>query len=256
MSARPIDENDLHAYVDERLDAARRAEVEDFLKTRPETARRIAIYRAQSEDLRAALGPIADEQLPPELQLEWVARPRPAPSWRRLAAAVALLALGAGAGWLARGLGSTPGEGLPALAREAAANFAIVAVEAAGPIDLPADGRDALVRWTQHYFGRPAPIPDLAAAGYQLLGGRRIAVDHGAALLLIYQNDAGARLALLTRPMAVDANAPMAPGGGAGVNSFSWSDDGLGYSLVGPLDPAVLHPLADAARRQIRRNLS
>lgn len=42
MSAsRPISEDDLQAYVDQVLDAARHAEIRDYLRLHPDTARRI-----------------------------------------------------------------------------------------------------------------------------------------------------------------------------------------------------------------------
>jgi hypothetical protein len=34
------------------------------------------------------------------------------------------------------------------------------------------------------------------------------------------------------------------------VDGFTWADDGIGYSLVGPLPPATPHPLDDDVRRQ------
>src|SRR6478609_3203207 len=52
---RPISEDELHGYVDGRLEAARRQEVERYLDAQPELSRRVAAYRAQRHDLRAAL---------------------------------------------------------------------------------------------------------------------------------------------------------------------------------------------------------
>ncbi|MBN8889740.1 MAG: hypothetical protein J0H91_05545 [Rhodospirillales bacterium] len=35
------------------------------------------------------------------------------------------------------------------------------------------------------------------------------------------------------------------------IAGFAWARQGVGYSLVGPLPPATLHPIADTIRRQI-----
>jgi anti-sigma factor RsiW len=55
---------------------------------------------------------------------------------------------------------------------------------------------------------------------------------------------------MLARNMATDKNAPMRDQAGDGIGSVSWSRDGLGYSLVGPLAPGVLNPIARRAKLQ------
>ncbi len=67
----------------------------------------------------------------------------------------------------------------------------------------------------------------------------------------MFDNSQGLRLGLLMRNMAVDKNTPMAEQPKGSLGAVSWSRDGLGFSLVGPLAPATLHPIADQARRQI-----
>ncbi len=69
MSNRPITEDDLHALVDEALDAARQAEVEAYLARQPAVAARVEAYRRQRTALRDALAPVAAEPVPAELNL-------------------------------------------------------------------------------------------------------------------------------------------------------------------------------------------
>jgi anti-sigma factor RsiW len=64
MSAGPVTEADLQAYVDERLDAARRAEVEAWLAARPDEAERIADYRRLGAELRGLYEPVLLEPVP------------------------------------------------------------------------------------------------------------------------------------------------------------------------------------------------
>src|SRR5262245_66626198 len=69
MSPRPISEDDLHGYVDRVLEPERQAEVADYMREHPDVAKRVAALTGQRDLLRAALAPIAEEPLPPELNL-------------------------------------------------------------------------------------------------------------------------------------------------------------------------------------------
>jgi anti-sigma factor RsiW len=258
MTSRPITEEDLHGFVDRVLAPAREAEVAAYLAAHPDVATRINRYAQQRIDLRAALAPIVDEPLPPELDLaRMIARQRRPPrraTWGSFAAAaVVLLCLGGAGGWSLHGIGQ-PREGVVAVAREAAENFAVYAPDQSHPVELRATDRAELVSWTTARLGRPVAIPDLAASGYRFMGGRVVTTAHGPAAMYMYDDDRGTRLVMLARPMAAaDQNAPMTPHAQAGINGFAWADNGLGYGLVGPAGPDRLHPLADEVRRQVSR---
>jgi len=94
MSSHPITEDDLHGFVDHLLDSARRSEVQTYLDAHPEIAARIATFSRQREALRAAAAPIADEPIPPQLNVRHLMdgrRRSQAWSWRPMAASVLLL---------------------------------------------------------------------------------------------------------------------------------------------------------------------
>jgi anti-sigma factor RsiW len=252
-SGRPITEEDLHAYVDRRLDPARLAEVEQYLDLHPAEAARIAVFAGQRAALRAALAPIAEEPVPPQLNLASLIEARRAPrfpSWRVAAAAVLLLVLGGVGGWaLPRALDPTPG-GIAALTREAAESYAVYAPDHTRPVELRAADRGELVHWVSERLQRPVAVPDLAASGYRFMGGRLVPTSHGPAALFLYDDDRGTRLALLVRPMATEGNMPLAEHSEGPLSGFGWSDQGLGYSLVASAPASDLQPLADEARRQ------
>lgn len=258
MTPGPITEDDLNGYVDDALPPERRAEVVRHLEANPDAAARVAAFRADRDMLRAALAPIAVEPLPPELDLARIAAGRPRAAHRSrwpaaAAAAVLLIGCGFSGGWLMRGMGAAPGEGLSALGQEAVMSYAVYAPDRTRPVEIGADDRTALAAWASNRLGRPVAIPDLAAAGYRFMGGRIVATEHGPAALFMYDDDKGARLVVLARPMAMDGDTPMTTAkADNGVNGYIWSDDGLGYSLVGDAAPDALHPLANEARRQIR----
>ena len=60
---------------------------------------------------------------------------------------------------------------------------------------------------------------------------------------------------VLTRAMTVDQNMPIVPHTRGAVNGFAWADKGVGYSLVGPAAPDVLHSIADSVRDQVKRGI-
>lgn len=253
MTNRPITEDDLHGYVDRVLEPERQAEVASYLEAHPDVARRVAGFSSQRDLLRAALAPIADEPLPPELNLARIIESRQrrrTPAWWAIAAML-LVSVGGLGGWIVRGaMQGTPG-GLAALTQEAAYSYNVYAPDRVRPVEIRASDADQLVQWTSSRLHRPVKVPDLKASGYRLMGGRVVATAHGPAAMFMYDDDHGERLVVLTRPMAsADQNAPMTPGSQDGVGGLSWADAGVGYSLVGRGDPESLRPVANEVRRQ------
>ena len=261
---RPVTEDDLHAYVDAVLDEPRRGEVERYLETHPEVAARVQGYVAQRADLRAALAPVAEEPVPPELNLARMieARRRPATGpalgWWRAAAAALLLCLGGAGGWSLRGevgvgpaavVASAPG-GMTALAQEAADSYAVYAPDPMRPVEIRADNRRELVDWAAARLGQNVAVPDLSASGYRFMGGRVVPTAHGPAVLFMYDDDRGTRLVVLCRRMQDGQAAPMTAHARGDMAGFTWGERGLGYGLVGKLPPATLHPIANEVRRQ------
>jgi anti-sigma factor RsiW len=254
---RPVSEDDLHAYVDAVPDSARRTEIEEYLETHPEIAYRVQRYVRQRADLRAALRPIVEEPIPPELNLKRMidARHRATASWWRAAAAILLICIGAGGGWSLRGAVGVPPAAVPsgieALAQEAADSYAVYAPDRTRPVEIRAADRAELVDWAAERLHHPLAVPDLSASGYRFMGGRIVPTAHGPAVLFMYDNDHGTRLVMLSRRMEVDQQtAQMTPHAQGDVDGFTWADDGIGYSLVGPLPSPTLHPIADVIRRQ------
>ena len=254
-SSRPITEGDLHGFVDHQLDSARRSEVQSYLDNHPEIASRIATFGRQREALRAAAAPIADEPIPPQLNLRHLMEGRrqsQAWSWRSVAASVLLLVVGGAGGWSLRRTTVEPLEtsGITALAREAADTFDVYGVDRSHPVEFGATDKAQLVSWIASRIGRTVSVPDLTASGYAFMGGRLVATPHGAAGLLMYSNGHGQRLAMLVRPMAIDKDTRMSEHSYGDIRGFTWASKGTGFSLVGPASADLLHPIADEVRRQ------
>ncbi|VIO70149.1 anti-sigma factor family protein [Bradyrhizobium ivorense] len=250
MSTRPISEDDLHAYVDRALEPERQAEVAAYLESHPDVAKRVAAFADQRCWLRSALGPIAEEPLPPQLNLSRIieSRRRRPSSARWAIAAMLMLAIGGIGGWTIRGATQAPTSGLAALAQEASDSYQVYASDRTRPVEL----RDSteLVSWVSSRLRQPVKLPDLSKSGYRFMGGRVVPTAHGPAAMFMYDDDRGDRLVVLTRPMTTDQNAPMASHAGNNIAGFSWADGGMGYSLVGPGAAEQLRPLANEVRKQ------
>lgn len=252
MMQNPISEDDLQAHIDGRLEARRTAEVDAWLRDHPQQAQRVGALSRERDALRAALLPIAEEPIPPQLNVAHLVsgrRPVRKGLWQAAAAAVLVIASGAG-GWSLRGAADGPRTGISALAQEAAASYAVYAPDQGRPVEIDASDRGQLVAWGSRRLARPVRVPDLSAAGFRLLGGRVVVTPHGPAVLTMFEDNRGTRLVMLARNMATDKNVPMRDQARDGIGSVSWSRDGLGYSLVGPLAPGLLHPIADRAKLQ------
>ena len=259
MTKRPITEDDLQAYVDDVLEAERHREVADYLQGNPDAAERLSSYARQAAALREAMEPVMQEPIPSRLNLAHIAAARRQPPRARFApmaaAAMALLAVGATGGWLLKGMTAPATEGVAMLAQEASASYGAFASDRIRPVEVRADGSDTLKQLASSTLGASAVIPDLSKAGYRLMGGRVVSTLHGPGVMLMYDNDQGSRLVMLSRKMLVDQNKAMVGSSSGAINGWSWANDGLGYSLVGSVPSDKLHSFADAVRSQVTTSL-
>jgi anti-sigma factor RsiW len=253
---RPISSDELHAYVDDRLDADRRLAVERCLDTQPELARRVAAYRTQRDGLRAAFAPLAASPIPPQLNLNHLleARLRQRPIWWRAAAVVVLcLGLGGAVGWY---VGSSPRPSRNELAmsllqQQAMASHVVYADDRRHPIEVTAADSEHLSQWLSNRLRRSVAPPDLSPLGYRLLGGRLLATEHGgAAALFVYDDADGHRLTVLFRPMAPELRAVRTDGTQGPLNSCAWIASGMGYAVVAAEANQTLDQIADQVRQQ------
>ncbi|MBL8666311.1 MAG: anti-sigma factor [Rhodospirillales bacterium] len=256
MTGRPISEDDLQAYVDDALDESRRGEVVFYLRRHLEADLRVESYRMQRDILRAALAPVAEEPLPAEMDLarmmEAHRRASLAP-WRRRAVALLIFSAGALAGWSLHVLVDPVPAGIAALAREAGENYDVYAPDLLQPVELGVAERTTLVEWISKRFSRPVTVPDLTTFGFDFMGGRLVATGHGPAVLFMYEDEAGTRLVMLSRPMRKDADAPLEQHSHGSIVGFAWADGGMGHSLVGHVPLDVMKSVAEEARRQLAK---
>jgi anti-sigma factor RsiW len=253
---RPL-ESEFHALADGRLSAQRAAQVRAWLDQHPDDAAKVHAWQRQRESLHALFDPVLDEPVPIALQRS--AMPR---SWRqsalpKIAASLLWLALGAAAGFFARGMPQLPGASPSALAaaaalpREAAIAHAVYTPEVRHPVEVGADQEAHLVQWLSKRLGTQLVIPDLNRQGFALVGGRLLATDEGPAAQFMYQDVAGNRLTLYVRHDGKDAGTAFRFASEGDVGVFYWVDGAFGYALSGKLGRERLLAAAQASHRQL-----
>jgi anti-sigma factor RsiW len=249
VSKPAVTEFELHAYVDNALPDARRAEVEGYLSAHPDDAERVAAYRQQNEALRALFDAVLDEAVPERLRA-------PRRRWMRLplrhAAVVAWIALGGVIGWGLHAYTSEQRTEASTWARRAAIAHVIYSPEVRHPVEVGADQEAHLVNWLSKRLGTQLKVPHLGGIGYTLVGGRLLPGERGPVAQFMYQDAKGQRLTLYVRANPEDTRETafrFAQEKNVGV--FYWLDGKLGYALSGELEKAELLRVATAVYRQL-----
>jgi anti-sigma factor RsiW len=260
----PITEADLHAYVDDQLAPARRAEVEQFLDARPDERQRVEDWQQQNDMLAALLDPVLQEPLPLRLPLRREAKPM---RWRALAAGLAIALLSAGTAWWARG--AMDGEAarlafarspasftgnatdLSGFAHRAAVAHVVYSPDLRRPVEVGADQEQALVAWLTKRMGTAVKPPQLQGLGYELVGGRLLPGDKGPVAQFMYAAPGGGRLTLYITQEIAGQDTAFHFGRDGPVNVFYWVDRNLGYALSAGVDRAELLRVSQAVYEQL-----
>lgn len=260
----PAGDAELHAYVDGRLPPHQRASVEARLRADADAARRVREWSEQRELLRALHGDVLAEPIPAHLAQaaqQMHARGGRIAPWQRWGGMAAAVLVAFGVGWASHGqweARSASGRGQPvaAFARQAVAAHVVYLPEVRHPVEVEAAQQQHLVQWLSRRLDRPLKIPDLAPAGYELVGGRLLPGDGGARAQFMFQNAAGERVTLYVG--AIEGARARGMGETAfrfaserGMSSFYWVDQGFGYALTGRLPRQGLLVLAESVYRQL-----
>jgi anti-sigma factor RsiW len=271
MSGERIEDAELNALVDGELDTARQAEVEAWLGSEPDAARRVARYRAQNAGLHALFDGILDEEIPPQIVAAMAGgQSRPALALA-LAASLAALVVGAGGGWLAPDLRCARPGGRPQapvlvaaaappidtgeLMTRAATAHVVNAPEDNVPDAILAAGEDALGAYLSARTGAMVRVPKLSAFGYRLVGGRVLPDTGTAAAQFTFEDLRGMRLTLYVRREKAADGVDITYALAQDLSMFYWNNAGRSYALVADMDGAVarkeLLQAAEAVYKQL-----
>jgi anti-sigma factor RsiW len=253
-----IEEHELSAAVDGHLPPERAAAVEAYLAANPEERARLEQHRGIQQQLRQAFAEPSGAAVPTRLRVARLLAERRRRNYWRLgaaAAAILLLVVGGVGGWAARDwrLGAPSANQTAQVEREitndALAAHRVFSVEVRHPVEVGAAQEAHLVQWLSKRLGRPLVVPDLTAAGFQLMGGRLLPSESGPAAQFMYQKGNN-RLTLYERSDdAGETGFRYSEHNGLGV--FYWSDRDFGYALAAKTDRQQLMKLAEMVYRQL-----
>lgn len=256
----PVTLDDLMAYVDGQLDADKRQKVEAAISADVHIAANVAEMRIQREALRNQFDPVLNEPIPSRLMID---RRHHTPAWLRLASIIAWVAVGAATGSAITAY--YPGQALTQLAtghdevdlphfvHQAAVAHMAYAPDVRHPVEIYSAQEQQLVGWLSARLGRPLKAPNLASAGFRLIGGRLLPGEvHKSAAQFMYENAAGQRITLYVRGMAQPTpETAFRFAQRDGVATFYWVDRDWGYALSSELPRATLMKVASSVYQQL-----
>src|SRR6516164_3353485 len=224
---------------------------------RPEEEARFSQYAQQRQALRAAFAAQASGPIPSRLRVAHLLAQQRRTGRRKLAqiaAALCLIVLGGIGGWAMRDLtgplsSSSPGAVASMITADAIAAHRTFSVEVRHPVEVDAGQEAHLVQWLSKRLGRPLIVPDLAAAGFRLMGGRLLPAEDGPAAQFMYENGNSERLTLYLRT-GIGGETAFRYHEEGGIGAFYWSDKGFGYAIAAKADRNSLLRIAEIVYQQ------
>jgi anti-sigma factor RsiW len=283
MSGPAIGDVELSAWLDGEASPERRTAIENYLKSEPDAAARVEVWRRQNEIVRARYARVAAES-PPEwvwpsigktdrrvaslrdpdapIRIDRLARRHRGHQLKLALGFCACFAAGAATVLaIAAPLGVTPSallaahgdlsalafparSPLEALARRAAdANRAFVR-DLGRPVEIAGDRPLLVNEFLSQRIGVEVSAPSLDNQGTRLLGARLTPGDVSPLGLLVYEDPDGARFGLVIGRAAGSEGAPQQVFARRASAVVAWSARGAEFALVGPNDPARVSRLA------------
>lgn len=263
MTRRDFSERDVHMALDGELPGEERMAYDAWLEANPEMRARSARYSADRAAMRSAFADVMDEPVPARLRQAVLGEaPARAPAWRSRwwlsAAAAMVLAVGGLGGYVAGidGFGRSEGSD-DQLAEQAIAAHVIYAAEKRHAVEVPASDKDHLQAWLSNRIGLKLVAPDLAADGFELIGGRLLpAGERGRAAMLLYEDAKGERISLFVTGESSEASSGTYSAESKGPEAVYWLDKGYGCAVVGSLPPERLSDIAKSAYDQLVAGIS
>ena len=239
--SKAVQENELHAYFDGELSEARWAEVEQWVRDHPEAQEMLDDWALQAAELRQSFPAGEGLALPVAASHGF--------GWQALAAMIAVAAIGAGGGWALRGAVQPMAVASPVqMAMDAHATFVSEVIH---PVEVRVEREDHLLKWLSNRLGGDIQAPDLAQAGFSLLGGRLLPNMGLNAGQFMYENQSGARITLYVAPTPDAAETAFQFLDLNGLQAFYWVDKDMSYALLGQASKDTLRGLAISVYEQL-----
>jgi len=219
----------MHAYSDGELDPVNALEIERRIAADPRLA---AEYR-QVETFKQLLRErLPREELPRGLQARIeaaVGMNAPSqPSWRSLAASIAVTAMVAsGATWVVRGPGADD------VIRDGIVAGHTRSLMASQPVDVISSDQHTVKPWFNGRIPQSPRVVDLSKHDFPLVGGRIDVIDRRPVPTLVYRHRQ--HLISLTAVPAPTPLPALPVRAADGYNVLRWTDDGVSYWAISDL---------------------
>lgn len=230
---RPVSPEELSAYVDGELDGERSAEISWLLTTERELSREAAIHRALSDGMQSLTSGEAFEPASPALRKAIANLRYRRGRRRRIGVAAGLAACMVIGALLWTGGGRVQQEARPGLVE----NTLFFIDQGRAGVESGRDAAALIARALPRLSPASLNSSRLAKEGFELEGGRLLAVDGSGAVLLIYRDAQGGPLGLLVSEIA--PNARSAPRRGA-AEMIVWREGEHSFALIGRQRRATL----------------
>src|ERR1700722_13144421 len=235
----------VHAYLDGELDAANALGITQRMSAEPALA-------AEGERVKA-LKSLIQERLPRELappglharietSVGGMRRARGQPSWRALAASIALTAIVASSStWFITG--SEPANTVA----DTLVSDHIRALMAPQPTDVISSDRHTVKPWFNGRIPESPRVVDLAKKDFPLVGGRLDVVGQTPVPTLVYRH-AQHLISLTEIPAGSRLEVIRTPGTINGYNVVHWTENGVSYWAISDLAASKLEDFAQLFR--------
>lgn len=250
----------ISAYVDGALPADEAAAFEADMARDPEIAAELDAVLSLEAELNGAFDELLNEPVPAHLvaaatvtSAPSVANTDAAPRFwgRQIAAALGLLAIGVGAGYLVGDMsaGQIQREYIivneaPGWKAQVADYHRVYATQTRHLVEVPASEKDHIEKWLSKATGVSVSVPDLSDAGYEFQGARLLVANGKPVSQLLYTDADGGVIALCGIAGGGDTTGTDTQIFEDDLKIVSWKNATTDFVLVGP-KAADLAPLAE-----------
>lgn len=255
-----IQEQDLHAYVDQQLSPQKVKAVEALIRKDPQIAAKIHHWQQQNKLITQHFSDDAFDEMPARLNINHFKEDNLNPSssipwYYSMVASFFLMLVSGVIGWYLHDLSSSSLKPRISFVNSAISAYEVFSVEILHPVEVSVDKKDHLVKWLSKRVEHPLKVPKLEQYGYKLLGGRLLAMKKGRpAAQFMFEDNAGERITLLISKSTSYKDHSFLFKNEKSVNAFYWMDSNIAYSVSGKIQRDKLQSLSQGIYQQINAN--
>lgn len=255
-----IQEQDLHAYVDQQLSPHKVKAVEALMRKDPQIAIKIHQWQQQNKLIKQHFSDDDCDEMPARLDINrfnksHLNRSSNMPWYYSLVASVLLMLVSGVIGWYLHDLSSPTLKPRISFVNSAISAYEVFSVEMLHPVEVSVDKKDHLVQWLSKRVDHPLKVPTLEQYGYTLLGGRLLAMKKGRpAAQFMFEDNTGRRITLLVSKNPTYNDHDLLFKNEKAVNAFYWMNSNIAYSVSGKIQREELQSLSQGIYQQINAN--